>query len=92
MVRALLLRAEAAASRCNRSSSADETLTKGFSVENPALICFMSARQLSSTTSISFTIAPPAKLTWGLNQAAEGNGYFLDSPIFGSDEQIFGKK
>jgi hypothetical protein len=51
------LRAAAAVSRCNRSSSADEALTKGFSAERPALICFVSARQFSSTasTAISFT-------------------------------------
>src|SRR4029453_17302164 len=61
MVWRLLLRAEAADSRCTRSSAADEALTKGFSAERRALICFMSARQFSIAVSASIslgTIAP----------------------------------
>jgi hypothetical protein len=70
MVRRLLLRAEAADSRCTRSSAADEALTKGFSAERPALICSMSARQFLSTVSASSlgTIAPPQQSPRGINQ------------------------
>jgi hypothetical protein len=53
--------------------------------------CFMSARQLSSTTSISFTIASPAKLTWGFTQAAEGKGYLVDSPILAATNKSLAK-
>jgi catechol 2,3-dioxygenase-like lactoylglutathione lyase family enzyme len=74
VVRRLLLRAEAADSRCNRSSAADEALTKGFSVERSAAVHFTESIMIDH---VGYSVSDYARAKAFYEKALAPLGYAL---------------